>query len=338
MGSTTVRLGGKGVTFAAVELPELRDDPVVTDDHATFVQTYGGRTALPAPRHVPRPPFVQFRAPLVWTTLALTINADGSSSYELTGASVFPRHWVYDAVGQARGQGRARRLQAVVPQVVRPQHAVGLDEQHRARDRGRDRARTRAGRADHARRRASRRSASSRPARCSPSRANPATRCSSCSTACSRSRSTASRSPSSARARSSASARCSKAACARRRCARSRSAGSPVAQGDQLDREVLEQISEGHRREHRQRVRLLFCGVRGSTPAPGAEFVRVGGHTSCVALAHDGEPWSLAARRGHRDPSRHRSARRRRVRRHAAAHPSALGSRAGTPVLRGRRS
>jgi phosphoribosyl 1,2-cyclic phosphodiesterase len=39
---------------------------------------------------------------------------------------------------------------------------------------------------------------------------------------------------------------------------------------------------------------LLFCGVRGSTPAPGAEFVRVGGHTSCVALAHDEEPWRLA--------------------------------------------
>jgi hypothetical protein len=100
MGSTTVRLGGKGVTFAAVELPELRDDPVITDDSATFVQTYGGRTALPAPRHVPRPPFVQFRAPLVWTTLALTINADGSSSFELTGASPFPRHWVYDQSGK----------------------------------------------------------------------------------------------------------------------------------------------------------------------------------------------------------------------------------------------
>jgi ribonuclease BN (tRNA processing enzyme) len=40
-------------------------------------------------------------------------------------------------------------------------------------------------------------------------------------------------------------------------------------------------------------VRLLFCGVRGSTSAPGIDFVRVGGHTSCVALAHDGEPWSL---------------------------------------------
>jgi phosphoribosyl 1,2-cyclic phosphodiesterase len=31
-----------------------------------------------------------------------------------------------------------------------------------------------------------------------------------------------------------------------------------------------------------------LCGVRGSTPAPGIEFVRYGGHTSCVALTHDG--------------------------------------------------
>jgi len=100
MGSTTVRLGGKGVTFAAVALPELRDDPVVTSDRATFVQTYGGRTALPSPRRVSRPPFVQFRAPLVWTTLALTIHADGTSEFELTGASPFPRHWVYDAEGK----------------------------------------------------------------------------------------------------------------------------------------------------------------------------------------------------------------------------------------------
>jgi phosphoribosyl 1,2-cyclic phosphodiesterase len=34
-------------------------------------------------------------------------------------------------------------------------------------------------------------------------------------------------------------------------------------------------------------VRLTFCGVRGSTPAPGPDFVRYGGHTSCVAVAHD---------------------------------------------------
>jgi phosphoribosyl 1,2-cyclic phosphodiesterase len=35
-------------------------------------------------------------------------------------------------------------------------------------------------------------------------------------------------------------------------------------------------------------VRVHFCGVRGSTPAPGTEFVRYGGFTSCVAVARDG--------------------------------------------------
>ena len=37
-------------------------------------------------------------------------------------------------------------------------------------------------------------------------------------------------------------------------------------------------------------MRVTFCGVRGSTPAPGPEFVRIGGHTSCVAVAPDGGP------------------------------------------------
>src|SRR5215470_843003 len=35
-------------------------------------------------------------------------------------------------------------------------------------------------------------------------------------------------------------------------------------------------------------MRVHLCAVRGSTPAPGLEFLRYGGHTSCVALAHDG--------------------------------------------------
>ena len=34
-------------------------------------------------------------------------------------------------------------------------------------------------------------------------------------------------------------------------------------------------------------MRLHFCGVRGSTPAPGRDFVRYGGNTSCIAIAHD---------------------------------------------------
>lgn len=34
-------------------------------------------------------------------------------------------------------------------------------------------------------------------------------------------------------------------------------------------------------------MRVTFCGVRGSTPAPGADFLRYGGHTSSVAFSTD---------------------------------------------------
>lgn len=54
-------------------------------------------------------------------------------------------------------------------------------------------------------------------------------------------------------------------------------------------------------------MKVLFCGVRGSTPAPGAEFTRTGGHTSCVAVAHDGGRWCLVldAGTGIRDLTAH---------------------------------
>ncbi len=35
-------------------------------------------------------------------------------------------------------------------------------------------------------------------------------------------------------------------------------------------------------------MKVHICGTRGSTPSPGRSFVRFGGHTSCVAVAHDG--------------------------------------------------
>lgn len=100
MGSTTVAVGPAAATFAAVALPDIQAPPEIDGDRARFVQTVGGRTALPAPRRVSHPPFVQFQAPTVWTTLALTIDAGGSASHELVGASPFPRHWVYDADGR----------------------------------------------------------------------------------------------------------------------------------------------------------------------------------------------------------------------------------------------
>ncbi|HMK62863.1 MAG TPA: cyclic nucleotide-binding domain-containing protein, partial [Acidimicrobiales bacterium] len=100
IGSTTLRLGAKEAIFQAVALPDLRPDPTVTDTEVTFAQTCGGRTGVPAPRRVRRAPFVQFAAPLAWTTLTLTIGADASVRQELVGASPFPRHWVYDSDGK----------------------------------------------------------------------------------------------------------------------------------------------------------------------------------------------------------------------------------------------
>lgn len=96
IGSTTMGRGRASITFPAMALPDLQATPLVSSDAVRFTQTAGGRTALPAPRRVRRPPFVKVEAPLAWTTLSLTIRADGTSSGELVGASPFPRHWIYD--------------------------------------------------------------------------------------------------------------------------------------------------------------------------------------------------------------------------------------------------
>lgn len=96
MGQTIVGRGRASMTFQAVALPDLQGVSLVSSGSVRFTQTTGGHVALPAPRRVNRPPFVKLEAPLVWTTLALTIHADGTAAGELVGASTFPRHWVYD--------------------------------------------------------------------------------------------------------------------------------------------------------------------------------------------------------------------------------------------------
>lgn len=97
LGSSTIHLGKKKeLTFGAHTYPDIQREPVVTETSVTFVQTGGGCTGLPAPRRVSKPPFVQWEAPTAWSTLKLTIHADGRVERELIGASPFPRHWVYD--------------------------------------------------------------------------------------------------------------------------------------------------------------------------------------------------------------------------------------------------
>jgi Cyclic nucleotide-binding domain len=100
IGATTVRVGPAAIRFPAVHLPDIRPDPEVNSTSVRFVQTVGGRMGLPTPRPVKHTPFVQFWPSIAWTTLALTLNADGSSSHELVGASRFPRHWIYDHDGR----------------------------------------------------------------------------------------------------------------------------------------------------------------------------------------------------------------------------------------------
>ena len=41
----------------------------------------------------------RFLAPIIWTTISLTMFADGTTESGLVGASAFPRHWVYDEHG-----------------------------------------------------------------------------------------------------------------------------------------------------------------------------------------------------------------------------------------------
>jgi Cyclic nucleotide-binding domain len=99
VGSTTFRMGPKDVVIPGVAFETLRPEPEVFDDRVRFVQTVGGRAGFPAPRVVKDKPFVRIQSATAWTTLALTIRADGSSDHELVGASPFPRHWVYDRDG-----------------------------------------------------------------------------------------------------------------------------------------------------------------------------------------------------------------------------------------------
>lgn len=100
IGVTRLKLGPKELSVAAVALPTIQSEPEVGDGWVRFTQTAGGRTGMPAPRRVRGKPYFRINSAIAWTTLALTIKADGSSGHQLAGASPFPRHWVYDNEGK----------------------------------------------------------------------------------------------------------------------------------------------------------------------------------------------------------------------------------------------
>lgn len=100
MGRTNLGFGARKILYPTIGMRDLRSEPEASKESVRFVQTTGGRPAIPLPRKLNRPPFVQIIPPVVWTTLSLTINADGAIKQECTGASPFPRHWIYDDAGK----------------------------------------------------------------------------------------------------------------------------------------------------------------------------------------------------------------------------------------------
>ena len=100
VGSAREAADAAQVGFAAIPLPDLRPDPEAGDGWVRFGQTAGGLLSLGMPYRTGPAGSPRLAAPAAWTTLTLTIHADGTSSQALAGASPFPRHWVYDHDGR----------------------------------------------------------------------------------------------------------------------------------------------------------------------------------------------------------------------------------------------
>ena len=129
-----------------VSFPDLRGEEV-GDGAVRFTQTAGGQPGMPSPRRVRRRPYLQVSGPVVWSTLALTVRADGTSSFEVVGASSFPRHWIYGHDGTVvaktglidfatwYGSPSARRTlgDEESPTVVRPSRPAERELRHHHR-------------------------------------------------------------------------------------------------------------------------------------------------------------------------------------------------------------
>jgi hypothetical protein len=99
VGLTPITVGTLNVLLPTKANPEIRRVPEVTEDAVRFIQTAGNRPGFSFLKPSARWPFLVTRPFTIWTTLELTVRADGSSTQHLAGASPFPRHWLYDDAG-----------------------------------------------------------------------------------------------------------------------------------------------------------------------------------------------------------------------------------------------
>lgn len=99
MGLTPITVGSLRVMLPTKPNRVIQQPPRLTGDTVTFVQTAGGRPGFSFLKPSHHWPFLVTRPFTIWTTIELTIKADGSSSQRLVGSSPFPRHWLYDDDG-----------------------------------------------------------------------------------------------------------------------------------------------------------------------------------------------------------------------------------------------
>jgi Cyclic nucleotide-binding domain len=99
MGLTPVSVGSLSMMLPTKANQEIRREPEVTADAVRFAQTAGGRPGFSFLKPSAKWPFLVTQPFTIWTTVELTVHADGTSSQRLAGASPFPRHWLYDDGG-----------------------------------------------------------------------------------------------------------------------------------------------------------------------------------------------------------------------------------------------
>jgi len=105
IGALTLRIAALRVRATPAPLPDRRSIRRIGDTAVRFEQSTGGRTGLPGrPSWSRTALYWRVATPLAWTTLALTLHADGTVWSELVGASPFPRHWIYDGDGELRSK------------------------------------------------------------------------------------------------------------------------------------------------------------------------------------------------------------------------------------------
>ena len=95
VGFTPITAGPLRVLLPTKPNPEIRHTPQIVGNEGTFVQTAGSRPGFSFLRPTLRWPFFVTRPFTIWTTIELTVCADGGARQRFVGASPYPRHWLY---------------------------------------------------------------------------------------------------------------------------------------------------------------------------------------------------------------------------------------------------